>query len=72
MAWFVIGVGWVAVYSVACWLYPYAACPRCKGKGKRHSPSGKTFGDCRRCKGKGRRVRVGRRIWNAGKEVREN
>jgi hypothetical protein len=64
--WFALGVGWLAAYLLACWVYPYAACPRCKGSGKRRSPSGKAFRDCRRCGGRGRRVRIGRRIWNAG------
>jgi hypothetical protein len=61
-----IGLVWFVVYVVACVVWPYTACPQCKGNtGKRMSPSGKAWGDCRRCEGKGRRVRIGRRIWDA-------
>jgi hypothetical protein len=63
--WFWLGLSWVAIYLVACWLWPYTSCRACKGNsGKRFSPSGKAWGDCRRCKGKGRRVRIGRKTWN--------
>jgi hypothetical protein len=60
------GLGAAIAYALACAAWPYANCSRCKGSGKRQSPSGKAFGDCRRCGGKGRRVRLGRRIWGAG------
>jgi DnaJ-class molecular chaperone len=57
-------VAWVAGYSVACWIWPFKACPRCKGTGRRRSPTGKRFRLCGRCDGTGRRLRTGRRIYN--------
>lgn len=39
-------------YVTACWLWPYAACSRCSGAGKRRSPSGKAWRPCRRCGGR--------------------
>lgn len=55
---------WLTGYSLACYLWPFTACNRCGGDGKRRSPSGKRFGDCRRCRGTGRQVRLGRRFLN--------
>ncbi len=51
-------------YLVACWIWPFAACWRCKGAGKFLSPSGRAWRYCRRCNGRGARLRVGRRVWN--------
>jgi DnaJ-class molecular chaperone len=51
-------------YAVACWIWPFKACPRCTGTGKRRSPSGRAFRLCRRCDGTGRRLRAGRWIYN--------
>jgi hypothetical protein len=51
-------------YLVACWIWPFAACMRCKGAGKFRSPSGRAWRYCRRCNGRGARLRIGRRIWN--------
>lgn len=61
-----IGLGFaVAVgYAVACRLWPFMACGKCHGSGKRTSPSGRAYGRCRRCKGKGERLRLGRRFFN--------
>lgn len=53
-----------AWYLVACWAFPFAACPRCAGSGRKYSPAGRAWRDCRRCNGSGRRVRLGRRLWN--------
>jgi hypothetical protein len=55
-------VAWLAGYAVACWWWPFAACRRCEGGGKRRSPSGRAWRKCRRCKGTGARLRVGRRV----------
>lgn len=52
-----------AGYAVVCRVWPFENCPRCKGSGKRRSPSGRAFGLCRRCKGAGSRIRLGRRFW---------
>lgn len=54
----------VAVYVAACRWWPYRACPRCDGSGKRRSPGGKTWRRCRRCKGSGTVLRIGRLITN--------
>ncbi|MFG2037325.1 hypothetical protein [Dactylosporangium sp. NPDC048998] len=51
-------------YAFACWIWPFKACPRCDGTGKRRSPSGRAFRLCRRCGGTGRRLRAGRWIYN--------
>jgi len=56
-------VMWVVGYAVACALWPFADCTRCKGSGKKRSPSGRAFRRCRKCKGSGRRVRTGRRVF---------
>lgn len=56
----VAGVG----YILACWLWPFTACGKCKGSGKFRSPSGRAWRLCRRCKGSGARLRTGRRITN--------
>jgi hypothetical protein len=54
---------WAAGYAFACWFWPFAACPKCKGMGSHASPSGKYSRTCRRCKGMGRRERTGLRVW---------
>jgi hypothetical protein len=51
-------------YAVACWIWPFKACRKCDGTGKRRSPSGRAFRLCRRCDGTGRRLRAGRWIYN--------
>jgi len=61
---------WAAAYALGCWLWPFRACPRCGGTGKRVSPSGKAFGLCRRCKGTARRLRFGRRAWEYSRRAR--
>jgi hypothetical protein len=58
-------------YALGCWLWPFGACRKCKGSGKRRSPFGKAFGLCRRCHGDGRRLRVGRRIINVLRELHD-
>ena len=64
-------IGWTAV-AAAIWLvwlifescfWPFKACRRCKGGGRRASPMGRAFRTCVKCKGSGRRVRLGRRLW---------
>lgn len=54
---------WLALYVLACVVWPFAACRRCDGTGKRRSPSGRAWRPCGRCGGAGRRVRLGRRVW---------
>lgn len=59
----VIGLGWFGGYVIACAIWPYTSCRKCKGGGRFRSPSGRAWRHCRRCKGSGARVRTGRRIW---------
>lgn len=51
-------------YIAACAVWPFGACRRCGGAGRRRSPSGRAFRYCHRCHGTGARLRTGRRIWN--------
>lgn len=52
-------------YVLACWLWPFVACRRCKGNGKRRALfGGRAFGICSRCDGTGRQLRPGRRAIN--------
>jgi hypothetical protein len=30
-----VGLGWLAVYTLACAVWPYRRCSRCAGTGKR-------------------------------------
>lgn len=57
------GLAWGSGYVIACRVWPYGECRKCKGRGRFRSPSGKAWRRCRRCKGSGDRVRYGRRIW---------
>lgn len=52
----------VVAYLAACAFWPYLACRRCGGSGKRRSPLDRGWRSCRRCQGTGRRVRFGRRV----------
>jgi hypothetical protein len=58
-------------YGIGCWFWPFAACRKCSGTGKRRSPFGRAFGLCRRCDGDGRRLRIGRRIINSLRELHD-
>lgn len=62
---------WVLGYVIACVIWPWTACPSCKGAGRHRSPSGKAWRDCRRCAGRGRRLRLGRRLWRAATSTRD-
>lgn len=59
-------------YVAACVIWPFSACGRCDGSGKRRSPSGKAWRSCRRCRGSGARLRVGRRWWNHVRQMRKD
>lgn len=52
-----------AGYLIACAIWPFGTCSRCKGTAKLRSPGGRAFRHCPRCDGTGRRVRIGRRIY---------
>lgn len=60
---------WAVGYVVACAVWPFRACRRCDGSGKRRSPSGKAWRPCRRCRGGGARLRFGRRAWNYARRL---
>jgi hypothetical protein len=60
-----------AGYWVACVLWPFAACRRCAGSGKHRSPSGRAWRTCRRCRGTGARLRIGRKIHNYFRGVKD-
>ncbi|MGH3502549.1 MAG: hypothetical protein ACRDQA_16905 [Nocardioidaceae bacterium] len=73
------GTAWLALlllltvvgYVAACAIWPFAACRRCSGSGKRRSPSGRAWRQCRRCHGTGRRVRIGRRLYDHGRHTHQ-
>ena len=58
-----LALGALVLYVAACAFWPFMACRRCHGTGKRRSPSGQAWRSCRRCAGSGRRVRFGRRVY---------
>lgn len=59
-----LAVAAACYYLLACWLFPFAACLKCHGDGKKRSASGRAWRACRRCKGSGRRLRLGRKVAN--------
>lgn len=67
-----IAIGGGLLYALACRIWPFAACRRCTGSGKRRSPSGKAWRDCPRCKGTGKRLRIGWRIANHANKTSKN
>lgn len=62
---FLLALVALLIYFGACAVWPFVACRRCEGTGKRRSPSGRAWRPCRSCTGSGRRVRVGRRLLEA-------
>ncbi len=65
----VVATGSAVGYGVACWWWPFTACDRCAGSGKRYSPTGRAWRKCRRCAGTGARTRTGRRIFDFLRKV---
>jgi hypothetical protein len=59
-----------AVYLAACGIWPYGACSRCEGDGKRRSPNGRTWRTCPRCSGSGQRLRWGAAFWGSSRRRR--
>ncbi|MEV8377832.1 hypothetical protein AB0P21_34155 [Kribbella sp. NPDC056861] len=57
-----IVTGVAAFYLLACAVWPFGKCRRCKGVGKFKSPFGNAFRHCGRCDGSGLRVRFGRKV----------
>lgn len=54
------------LYLLSGFLYPYTACPVCKGQ-RNYSPSGKNWSECGRCGGSGKKVRLISRLLGRGK-----
>ncbi|WP_426505421.1 hypothetical protein ACPPVO_47205 [Dactylosporangium sp. McL0621] len=70
---FLLVVGVTVGYALACWLWPFVPCRRCKGDGKRRALfGGRAFGICRRCDGTGRQLRPGRRALNYLRTIKAN
>lgn len=59
-----------ALYLLACRIWPFGPCFRCKGAGKFHPPGGRSFRRCPRCKGSGMRQRFGTQVLNRGRDNR--
>ncbi|MGC9670851.1 hypothetical protein ACNTMW_30420 [Planosporangium sp. 12N6] len=59
-------------YAIGCWIWPFRACRRCAGTGKRRSPSGRGIRLCRPCRGSGLRLRAGRWIYNQLTRLRKD
>lgn len=53
-----------ALYVLACWLWPLAACRRCAGKGRLTGPDGAHARTCPRCKGSPWHTRIGVRVFH--------
>jgi len=60
---------WGVGYLLACWWWPYRPHGRCGGTGKLRPPLGRAFRSCPSCRGTGRVLRVGRRLWSAGRDL---
>ena len=63
-------VVWLVGYLIACWAWPFGSHWWCDGSGKRRSPSGRAWRNCKGCGGSGRKVRLARRVWIFGKDLR--
>ncbi|TKG66193.1 hypothetical protein [Prauserella endophytica] len=57
-----VALALIALYVIACIIWPFAPCGRCNGAGRFRSPSGKAWRACRRCRGSGRKERLGRKL----------
>jgi hypothetical protein len=66
-----IGLAVTFCYAIGCWIWPFRACKRCAGTGRRRSPSGRGIRLCRPCRGTGLRLRAGRWIYNQLTRVRK-
>ena len=59
---FVLGLGALALYLMACAWRPFGACRKCSGAGRFSSRSKKHWRNCPRCGGSGKRLRLGRQL----------
>jgi DnaJ-class molecular chaperone len=60
--WLVAGSVALTGYGLACVIWPWATCSRCRGRGKLPSPTGRYHRSCPRCTGSGRLYRVPVRV----------
>jgi hypothetical protein len=51
----------LAGYGALARIWPYRACRRCTGSGKRRAPGGRTWRSCTRCGATGQRLRFAAR-----------
>lgn len=72
LRWTLVGMVGCAGYAIACWRWPFAACFRCEGGGKKRSPGGRAWRRCWVCKGSGERLRIGRKAWNMWARVKRD
>ncbi|SHN04952.1 hypothetical protein [Cryptosporangium aurantiacum] len=65
LAWLLLA-GLIAApfYLGLCWIWPFTACRRCHGAGKRGAWIGRGFRYCTHCDGTGARLRAGRHVLN--------
>lgn len=66
------GLALVLYYLTSCWWFPLVNCWCCHGSGRHSSKSGKFFRRCWICRGVGNRFRLGRKIWNHFRGLRDN
>ncbi|MDL4772483.1 hypothetical protein [Actinomadura xylanilytica] len=67
-----LGILAAAGYMLHCVIWPYRACPKCRGAGRFLAPSGRAWRYCNRCSGRGAQLRTGRRIWTHIKNTDRN
>ena len=56
---FLIGCAVALAWVISLYLWPFAPCRRCSGKGTNAGSNRKRFGDCKGCGGTRRRQRPG-------------
>lgn len=66
----ILGVVALVAYLIACLVWPWGSCGRCKGRGKLRSPTRRYHRDCPSCGGKGRKLRAGRAVYAVARRSR--
>lgn len=56
-----IAMAALALWAVSVYTYPFRACRRCSGTGRKPGSNRRRFGPCTRCGGTGRSQRLGSR-----------
>lgn len=59
-------------YALACWTDPFPRCRACTGSGRKRTRFGHGWRNCRHCRGSGHRLRIGRRIANTIRRLRQD